>query len=157
MSSLSSCLFESPIGTIVVEGNERGIRSIRFVGIPPNAPNDPNAPNAHSSACIDQLSAYFNRTLASFHSLHLAIVGTDFQQVVWDATMEVAFGETATYKDIAKAIGKPDAARAVGNALNVNPLLLIVPCHRILPSNKEDIGGFAAGSWRKEWLLKHES
>lgn len=82
--------------------------------------------------------------------------GTDFEKEVWDKTREIAFGATSTYSDIAKAVGNPDAARAVGNALNKNSLLLLIPCHRIIGSDGE-LHGFAGGLDNKKWLLEHES
>ena len=82
--------------------------------------------------------------------------GTDFEKEVWHKTREIPFGTTSTYSDIAKAIGNPDAARAVGNALNKNPLLLLIPCHRIIGGDGE-LQGFAGGLENKKWLLEHES
>jgi methylated-DNA-[protein]-cysteine S-methyltransferase len=101
------------------------------------------------------LDAYFagkNR----LDELTCQLDGTDFELSVWDKTKEIPFGSTATYADIAKAVGNPDAARAVGNALNKNPLLLIIPCHRIIGSDGE-MHGFGGGVENKKWLLEHEA
>ena len=143
---------QSPLGTIQVIGIERGVRSIQFVD-----DTEEDNPHLHISMqqCTEQLGEYFEKRRTSFHTFDIAVQGTEFQQRVWEAAMEVPFGETVTYADIAKAIGNPDASRAVGTALGANPLLLIVPCHRIVPSSGA-IGGFAAGGWRKKWLLEHE-
>ncbi|TSC99965.1 MAG: methylated-DNA-[protein]-cysteine S-methyltransferase [Candidatus Peregrinibacteria bacterium Greene1014_49] len=74
---------------------------------------------------------------------------------MWDALLEIPFGQTVTYGQLAKEIGHPGAARAVGTAVGDNPLAIIVPCHRVLPATG-GIGEYASGSDRKEWLLKHE-
>jgi len=102
----------------------------------------------------ETLDAYFAGTSKTF-DLPYKIEGTEFELQVWEATKKVAFGEKVTYSDIAKAIGNPDSARAVGNALNKNPLPLIVPCHRIIGSDG-DLHGFAGGLEIKQWLLEHE-
>jgi AraC family transcriptional regulator of adaptative response/methylated-DNA-[protein]-cysteine methyltransferase len=87
--------------------------------------------------------------------LPLDIRGTAFQQQVWQALQKIPYGETRTYQEIARAIGKPKAVRAVGGACGANPVALIVPCHRVLKSDG-GLGGYAWGSDRKETLLKQE-
>ncbi|MFA4907951.1 MAG: MGMT family protein [archaeon] len=82
-------------------------------------------------------------------------IGTDFQKKVWRATQRIPAGKVSTYARIAKAIGKPNAARAVGNALNANPYAPKVPCHRVVKSSGE-IGGFASGTQKKKKLLEGE-
>jgi methylated-DNA-[protein]-cysteine S-methyltransferase len=101
-----------------------------------------------------ELDAYFAGTLGNW-DLQYKQEGTDFEQQVWQATQKIGFGEKATYADIAQAIGKPDSARAVGNALNKNMLPLIIPCHRIVGSDGE-LHGFAGGLEIKKFLLEHE-
>ena len=81
----------------------------------------------------------------------LALRGTDFQRRVWRALLDIPFGTTVTYSDVARAIGSP-SARAVGNAIAHNPLLLIVPCHRVLAKDGS-VSGFSAGKDVKKWLL----
>lgn len=88
--------------------------------------------------------------------LPLDICGTAFQQQVWQALQKIPYGETRTYQEIACAIGKPKAVRAVGSACGANPVALIVPCHRVLKSDG-GLGGYAWGSDRKEKLLKQEA
>ena len=143
--------YESPIGTIEVIGTDRGVQYVRFT----DNKDKVEGVTPFLQQCLNQLQEYFEGDRKGFHSFHLAMMGTDFQQKVWEASMEVKFGEVATYGDIALSIGDKKAARAVGNALNTNPLLLIIPCHRIIPSTGE-VGEFAAGSKRKKWLLEHE-
>lgn len=142
----------TPIGTLVLGGDERGIRDISFSD---EACGDAECPEA-LRLCARQLQEYFDGTRREFSDVALASSGTDFQQQVWDAASDVSWGQTATYGDLACAIGNPEAARAVGTALGRNPLCIIVPCHRII-TTEGSFGGYAWGAWRKEWLLKHES
>jgi len=82
--------------------------------------------------------------------------GTEFEMKVWDAVQKIEYGKTATYTDIAKAVGEPEAARAVGNALNKNKLPLLIPCHRIIGTDGA-LHGFAGGEEIKQFLLEHEA
>jgi methylated-DNA-[protein]-cysteine S-methyltransferase len=84
------------------------------------------------------------------------VTGTEFELNVWEKTRKIPFGSTSTYSDIASRVGSPDAARAVGNALNKNPLLLLIPCHRVIGSDGE-LHGFGGGLENKKWLLEHEN
>ena len=81
--------------------------------------------------------------------------GTVFQQQVWKALCDIPYGETRSYKQIAEAIGNPKAVRAVGMANNRNPLIIVVPCHRVVGANGKLVG-YAAGIEKKEFLLKLE-
>lgn len=105
------------------------------------------------------LEAYFaHRPLPPLPPLCLQ--GTEFQKAVWQEAMDIALGHTLTYADLAQRVAhrlgraRP-AVRAVGQALGVNPILILVPCHRIVSANG-GIGGFSAGLWLKQALLRHE-
>ncbi|MBR5627440.1 MAG: methylated-DNA--[Thermoguttaceae bacterium] len=87
--------------------------------------------------------------------LPLAPHGTDFQRSVWNALLTVEYGTTATYQEIAEKIDNKNAARAVGGACHCNPIALVVPCHRIIGTNRK-LTGFAAGLDKKQWLLQLE-
>ena len=102
-----------------------------------------------------QLLAYFMRELTVF-DLPLAPVGTEFQQRVWQALLAVPFGTTTTYGELARAIGQPTAARAVGLANGRNPIGIIIPCHRVIGRDAKLVG-YAGGLARKESLLALES
>lgn len=91
-----------------------------------------------------------------FAGADVDIDGTEFQKKVWSATRKIPYGETRTYAQIAKAIGHPKAVRAVGTALGSNPVCVIVPCHRVVPSSG-GIGNYAYGKAMKQWLLDHEA
>ena len=102
-----------------------------------------------------QLLEYFLGSRKTF-DLEFEFFGTDFQKSVWNELLKIPFGKTKTYGEIAKAIGKPKAARAVGSACSKNPIAIIVPCHRVLGMNGKNTG-FAWGTEIKEWLLGHEA
>ena len=101
-----------------------------------------------------QLSEYLKGERKGF-DLPLLIKGTTFQQQVWKALLEIPYGETRSYKQIAVAIGNPKAVRAVGMANNRNPLLIVVPCHRVIGANGMLVG-YGAGIEKKEFLLRLE-
>jgi methylated-DNA-[protein]-cysteine S-methyltransferase len=104
--------------------------------------------------CLRQLDEYFKGKRKKF-SVPLLLDGTDFQKAVWRQLQRIPCGQTASYGDVARAIGSPQAFRAVGNANNKNPIPLIIPCHRVIGSDGKLVG-FGSGIWRKEWLLDHE-
>jgi methylated-DNA-[protein]-cysteine S-methyltransferase len=116
------------------------------------------AKNEGSSAaltqCAKQLREYF-RSERKFFNVTLSPEGTDFQKCVWKALLTIPFGSTLTYGEIARKIGKPGAAQAVGQAVGANPLLILVPCHRVLAAN--GIGGFSCGQAKKVLLIALES
>ena len=101
-----------------------------------------------------QISEYLIGERKSF-DLPFKLTGTDFQNRVWKALCEIPYGETRSYKQIAKAIGNPKAVRAVGMANNRNPLLVLVPCHRVIGCNGQLVG-YAAGLEKKQFLLDLE-
>jgi methylated-DNA-[protein]-cysteine S-methyltransferase len=101
-----------------------------------------------------QLAEYFSGKRKAF-DLELAPQGTPFQLHVWSALCNVEHGRTASYGEIARAVGRPRAFRAVGATNGRNPIGIIVPCHRIIGSNGE-LTGYAGGLPRKRWLLEHE-
>lgn len=102
-----------------------------------------------------QLSEYLNGKRKTF-DLPFKMRGTQFQLQVWNALLDIPYGETRSYKQIAEAIGNPKAVRAVGMANNRNPLLIIVPCHRIIGKNGSLVG-YAGGLDKKEFLLRLEN
>lgn len=101
-----------------------------------------------------QLAEYFAGERTSF-DLPLAPQGTPFQLEVWAALREIPYGETASYADIARAVGRPTGFRAVGAANGRNPLSIIVPCHRVIGADGQ-LTGYGWGVERKAWLLDHE-
>lgn len=102
-----------------------------------------------------QLAEYFAGARREF-DLELKMEGTDFQRRVWEALLEIPFGETRSYGQQARRIGLPDAARAVGAANGQNAISIIVPCHRVIGANGA-LTGYGGGVERKRWLLAHEA
>jgi len=102
-----------------------------------------------------QLREYFNGERTTF-DLDLSLEGTPFQQKVWAALREIPYGETISYGDLAARLGRPGAARAVGNANGRNPVAIIVPCHRVIAAGG-GLGGYSAGLERKRFLLDLEA
>lgn len=107
--------------------------------------------NAVTRETERQLAEYFRGERTAF-DLPISPKGTDFRRRVWNALMEIPYGETRSYSEIAAAVGKPSAQRAVGNAIGDNPILIVIPCHRVIRSDG-GIGGFSAGIEMKEFLM----
>lgn len=102
-----------------------------------------------------QLTEYLRGERETFY-LPLNPKGTEFQKRVWKALCDIPYGETRSYKQVAEAIGNPKAVRAVGMANNRNPLLIVVPCHRVIGADGKLVG-YAAGIDKKEFLLRLEN
>jgi AraC family transcriptional regulator of adaptative response/methylated-DNA-[protein]-cysteine methyltransferase len=110
--------------------------------------------NTHLVHLRKELDTYFTGRLRSF-SVPIVYPGTPFQERVWKALLAIPYGETRTYEDIAKAIGVPKGARAVGHANGLNRIGIVIPCHRVVNKNGE-LGGYGGGLWRKRKLLDIE-
>ena len=141
----------SPIGTVEIGVSSECVTSLDFVDSPQHQESGDS--NVMRKA-IQQTRAYFQGRLQEF-DLPLDMAGTPFQRSVWQALLAVPFGQTASYQQMADAVGKSKAVRAVGAANGRNPVAIIVPCHRIIGKNG-NLTGYGGGLWRKEWLLRHE-
>lgn len=159
-------VIETPLGRLFVGGSAEGLHRIDFIderhdesalrtkleaeaGEP--AKRDPVA----ARQAVEALQGYFAGDDFDF-DLPLVPRGTDFQRAVWDAELNVAPGDTVSYGEIARAVGRPGAARAVGAATGRNPLSIVVPCHRIVGADGS-LTGYGGGLDRKRWLLDHEA
>ncbi|BEE18932.1 methylated-DNA--protein-cysteine methyltransferase [Aeromonas enteropelogenes] len=144
-------------GDLLIAINERGLVHVDFVaGL--RALPDMSGWQQDGEALAPYLAefeAYFAGRLQRF-TLPLAASGTEFQQAVWQALCDIPYGETRSYGDIARAIGKPNAMRAVGAANGRNPLSIIVPCHRVIGQNG-GLTGYAGGLEIKKALLQLEN
>ena len=103
---------------------------------------------------VNQLDDYFAGHLTAFN-IPLQPVGTDFQRRVWKALLDIPFGQTRSYMEIAKSIGNPQGVRAVAQAIGANGIGIIIPCHRVIGSN-HSLTGFAGGLDKKQLLLQLE-
>jgi methylated-DNA-[protein]-cysteine S-methyltransferase len=157
--------FDSPVGELLLVGSRQGapgahpvsLQGIYFAGAQHAegvVPEDAREQPAAFTAAIAQLRDYFSGKRTSF-DLDLAPIGTEFQREVWKALAAIPYGETMTYGDIAKAIGRPSAVRAVGAANGRNPLSIVVPCHRVIGSDGT-LTGYAGGLENKKTLLALE-
>lgn len=147
----ATCI-QTPIGCLEIQGNEKGISTIAFTE--QEATTDPDF-EPTVEICIDQLEEYFAGKRKVFDSLSLRFAATPFQEAVWNTLLQVPFGQTISYGKLAEAAGYKDAARAVGTAMNKNPLAIVIPCHRVVPETR-GIGEYGFGVDRKQWLLEHE-
>lgn len=144
---------ETPIGEILVAGDADAVHEIHF------APAEPHDDWTRDDAALKyasvQLRSYFAGKRREF-DFPLAPHGTEFQLAVWTALRQIPYGETTTYGEVARTIGRPDAVRAVGAANGANPIPIVVPCHRVIGSNGT-LTGFGGGLPAKRWLLDHEA
>jgi methylated-DNA-[protein]-cysteine S-methyltransferase len=147
---------DSPIGRLLLAADDAGLRRIEFPeGRHPQEPQPEwRAERAPFDEALRQLDAYFAGRLRQF-TLPLAPEGTAFQQRVWRALCEIPYGETTSYGELARRLGKPGASRAVGLANGRNPLPIVVPCHRVVGSDGS-LTGFGGGLPTKTKLLRLE-
>lgn len=149
----------SPVGTLLIQGNGDGVTNLRLGHPQKRALRMRN--KEHSSAWSRACARYFQGDMEALNTVHIKLHGTAFQCEVWEAARRIPVGKTISYAALSKAIGKPKAFRAVAQALKRNPIALIIPCHRVVPSTYTpqkpySSGGFAWGKARKTWLLQHE-
>lgn len=142
--------WSTPWGTVEAASNGQAVTRLVFTGEPSTSPTQ----DAVLLEVQRQLQAYANGQLQTF-DLPLAPEGTDFQQRVWQAVSTIPFGHTRTYAQVATALGDANASRAVGLANGKNPILLVVPCHRVVGADGS-LTGYAGGLERKRNLLIHE-
>lgn len=103
----------------------------------------------------NNLSRYMAGDMSAFNGVNIILQGTDFQKKVWLALRHIPAGRTISYTDLAHQISRPKAAHALGHANSLNPIALVLPCHRVIGKNGS-LTGYAGGLDRKEWLLRHE-
>lgn len=148
----------SPVGTLTLVAGTNGLAAILWeddrpgrvaLGAMTEQPGHPVLIETEA-----QLRAYFAGERTTF-DLPLDMAGSDFQKRVWAQLLSIPFGQTRTYGEIARAIGSPNAVRAVGAANGRNPVSIVAPCHRVIGSNGT-LTGFAGGLEAKRYLLAHE-
>ena len=154
--------FLSPIGRIVFASNGQGICGLGFEGYETRwgrlferrFGTFELRPRSDPHGLKSRLSQYFAGDVQVLDSMPVSLGGSPFQQLVWQELRTIPPGETRTYGQLARKLGKSEAARAVGHANAVNPVSLIVPCHRVIGRNS--LTGYGGGLQRKQWLLQHE-
>jgi len=161
---MNRLLLNSPVGPLLAEHDGQALRALRFWpqgDHPPAGTRVASVPgDALGRRIAAELEEYFAGARRDF-SLPVEAGGTAFQQAVWEGLRGIPFGETRSYGELARALGRPGAARAVGQANARNPVPIVVPCHRVLASGG-GLGGYL-GAWGestatdvKRWLLDHE-
>lgn len=150
-SEVSWTTMDTPVGKTAVAWREEGLVAIRFGAAP--SPGWRHLPRADNEA-LRQLRAYFAGELRAF-DVPLAVQGTPFQHSVWGAVSAIPFGETRSYAEIAAAVGRPRAVRAVGAANGRNDVPIVIPCHRVIASDGS-LHGYAGGLAIKAALLAFE-
>ncbi len=148
----TSDFYHSPIGNLYIHTENDKVTRVEFVD--DELINYHIIPGKLTGEVINQLDQYFagNRKL---FDLPLDLKGTDFRVKVWVELCNIPYGEQATYLDVANAVNCENGWRAVGNANHHNPIVIIVPCHRVVKSDGS-MGGYGGGIWRKEYLLSLE-
>ena len=143
-------ILENDLTNLLITFSDEGLHTIQF-----NAKNeDMIFEQSKENKYVNQFKEYLSGKRKTFDLL-LMLVGTPFQKKVWEYIQHIPYGETQTYNDIAQGIGHPRSSRAVGNALHVNPIPIIVPCHRVIRSDG-GLGGFGGGIDVKQKLLDFE-
>jgi methylated-DNA-[protein]-cysteine S-methyltransferase len=143
----------SPIGPLRLFAAADQLVGLHFPGRP--APSGVEGTAAVLDQAAAQLDEYFAGRRRSF-ALPLAPPGTEFQRRVWDALQDIPCGETRSYGELARSLGRPAASRAVGAANGRNPISIIVPCHRLIGAGG-DLTGYGGGIAAKRWLLALEA
>lgn len=152
MEQLHYCRMDSPAGPLLLAASPTGLVALEFEGRSRRAPRA-LSPDA-LAGYVRELDEYFTGRRRQF-SFPLDLRGTDFQLACWRALLEIPYGETRTYADIARAIARPKAFRAVGMANNRNPIAIVVPCHRVIASDGT-LCGYGGGLDVKRKLLELE-
>lgn len=148
---------ETPLGDVLATRDERGITGLDLPRsrYPRRVRDDWERDDAAFDDIRTQLGEYFAGERQEF-DLPLNLGGSPFQTLVWNALIDIPYGETTSYGKVAVAIGHPDGPRAVGLANGQNPVPIIVPCHRVIGANGA-LTGYGGGLDAKRWLLDHEA
>lgn len=152
---------DSPLGTLGLEACDSRLSAIRFLDRASDDVRDESSSDTPAGdpapvlrKAAGQLGEYFQGRRTAFN-LPLALDGTDFQEQVWQMLLDIPYGWTVSYSELAARLGDPAKVRAVGAANGKNPIPIVVPCHRVIGSD-DHLTGYAGGVERKLWLLQHE-
>ncbi|MFH1699057.1 MAG: methylated-DNA--[protein]-cysteine S-methyltransferase [Candidatus Zixiibacteriota bacterium] len=160
--------FPSPMGDMIAGATDNGVCFLEwqdrggveriFKRVTKRYKSEPVADknnNPHLAKLQSELESYFDGTLRKF-KVKMDVTGTPFEKSVWEQLLNIPYGQTRSYAQIAQAIGKPQAVRAVGRANGANYLAIVIPCHRVITS-AGTLGGYGGKIWRKKRLLNLES
>ena len=162
---LAADWIDTPIGAMLAVADEQAVHLLEFFerkGLPGElkrlqARYGPVTIGRHgpTDQIADELAGYFGGKRRDFDT-PIAQLGSDFTRGVWRALREIPFGETRSYGDIARVVGRPTATRAVARANGANQIAIVVPCHRVIGADGS-LTGYGGGRWRKQWLIDHEA
>ncbi len=163
MKELLLDTLDSPIGTVLIVADGEQLCALDFADCEQRMMTLLRrhygpvhlVPTADPAGFSSRVQDYFAGDYQSLDTIPVCTGGTDFQQRVWTALRAIRPGTTATYRDLAVKLGKPTAYRAVGAANALNPVGIVLPCHRVIGTDAS-LTGYAGGLARKEWLLQHE-
>ena len=164
MSTLEYAVFDSPVGGLCVVRTRVGLVRLAYDDEPAErivealgAQLDSTPQAAGLTDERRQLEEYFAGRRKAFDiPLDPLLIPTEFGRRVLRVTSQIPYGEVSTYAEVAEQAGSPRGARAAGNALNANPVPIVVPCHRVVPGSGKGIGGYGGHEDRKRWLLRLE-
>lgn len=142
--------YSSPVGELEIRSEGDAITTVGYL----KDEKQTEALTPVIQQCMEELDEYFLQR-RKFFDVNLKLIGTDFQQKVWTQLLEIPYGHTTYYADIAVKVGDINSVRAVGLANGQNPIAIIIPCHRVIGKDGSMIG-YGGGLDRKEWLLRHE-
>ncbi len=148
---METVFINTPLGTAKIKGDELGVSVISILQEGEISKTIP----LELKDAVKQLQEYFEGKRTTFN-FPINPKGTDFQQKVWKALLEIPYGKTTSYLELSKKLGDVKAIRAVASANGKNPLWIVVPCHRVIGSDGS-LTGYAGGLWRKKWLFEHEN
>jgi methylated-DNA-[protein]-cysteine S-methyltransferase len=154
MSELHYTYYESPVGLLRIGGTEQYIGELSFVDNSDQLAYGEPGITEVMHQCTEQLIEYFHGTRRNF-DIPIHQEGTEFQTRVWSELLEIPYGKTISYMDLAKRLGDPKVIRAAASTNGKNKIAIIVPCHRVIGSDRS-LTGYGGGMWRKKWLLGHE-
>jgi methylated-DNA-[protein]-cysteine S-methyltransferase len=149
---------DTSLGPLMIEASERGLTRIELVHSESTAPGTEPAPGSVLETAARQLREYFAGSRRRF-DLPFDIEASDFERRVRDAAVSVDYGSTISYGELAELAGSPRAARAAGNVMRNNPLMIVIPCHRVIGADGSlrGYGGLGCGLSVKRWLIDFES
>ena len=153
MEELYYTYYQSPIGMIKIAGTDHYIAELSFIDKPGQMKHGEPGISEVMHQCTEQLIEFFSGKRKEF-DIPVHQPGTFFQQKVWGELLQIPYGKTISYLELSRLIGDEKAVRAVA-ANGKNKIGIIIPCHRVIGSDKSLVG-YAGGVWRKKWLLQHE-
>ena len=154
--------YDSPLGKYIIGSSANGVVCVKTESHMTSLMSrwrkqgiEAKEARGRNDGIIAELDAYFSGALKKF-SVPVDLRGTEFQRRVWELLLNIPYGETRSYRQIASAMGRPEASRAVGQAIGTNPVAIIVPCHRVIGANG-GLVGYGGGLHRKQALLELEA